>query len=59
MGVGAFKGWDDVERYIKVSTITKPDPENHIRYQKMFVLYREIYESLKDKFPRLAEIASN
>jgi len=59
MGVGAFKGWDEIERYIKVSTITKPDPENHIRYQKLFVLYREIYESLKDKFPRLAEIASN
>jgi xylulokinase len=59
MGVGAFKRWDEVERYIKVSTITKPDPENHIRYQKLFVLYREIYESLKDKFPRLAEIAAS
>jgi len=59
MGVGAFKRWDEVERYIKISTITKPDPENHMRYQKMFGLYREIYESLKDKFPRLAEIAAN
>jgi xylulokinase len=56
MGVGAFKRWDEVERYIKISTITQPDPENHARYQKMFVLYREIYESLKDLFPRLAEV---
>jgi xylulokinase len=59
MGVGAFKRWDEVERYIKISTITQPDPENHIRYQKLFGLYREIYESLKDKFPRLAEIAAS
>ncbi len=55
MGVGAFKQWDEVERYIKISTITQPNPENHIRYQKLFKLYREIYESLKDIYPRLAE----
>ena len=55
MGVGAFKQWDEIERFINVSTITQPDPENHARYQKLFVLYREIYESLKDIFPRLAE----
>ncbi|MBN1535558.1 MAG: FGGY-family carbohydrate kinase [Anaerolineales bacterium] len=55
MGVGAFKRWDEIERYIKISTITEPDPENHIRYQKLFKLYREIYESLKGTFPRLAE----
>ncbi len=59
MGVGAFQRWDEVERYIKISTITHPDPENHIRYQKLFKLYREIYESLKDIFPRLAEIAAS
>ena len=57
MGVGAFKRWDEIEHYIKISSITQPDPENHIRYQKLFGLYREIYDSLKDKFPRLAEIA--
>jgi xylulokinase len=55
MGVGAFKQWDEVERYIKISTITQPNTENHIRYQKLFKLYREIYDSLKDIYPRLAE----
>jgi xylulokinase len=57
MGVGIFKTWEEIERYIKISDITLPDLENHIRYQKMFSIYREIYESLKDKYPRLAEIA--
>ncbi|MGD0574981.1 MAG: FGGY-family carbohydrate kinase [Anaerolineales bacterium] len=58
MGVGAFTRWDEIERYIRIATITQPDPANHAHYQKMFVLYREIYEALKDKFPRLAEDAS-
>lgn len=58
MGVGAFTRWDEIERYIRIATITQPDPANHAQYQKMFVLYREIYEALKDKFPRLAEDAS-
>jgi xylulokinase len=58
MGIGAFSRWDEIERYIRITSITKPDPANHARYQKMFVLYREIYEALKDKFPRLAEAAS-
>ncbi|NMC79910.1 MAG: FGGY-family carbohydrate kinase [Chloroflexi bacterium] len=57
MGIGAFKGWGEIEKYIKVAHVTEPNPQNHARYQKLFVLYREIYESLKDKFPRLAEAA--
>ncbi len=56
MGVGAFSGWHEIEKYIRISTVTEPDMDNHARYDKMFVLYREIYESIKDKFPRLAEI---
>ena len=58
MGVGAFKEWEEIERYIKIAKVIHPNAENHIRYQKMFRLYREIYESLKDKFPRLADIAA-
>jgi len=55
MGVGAFTRWDEIERYIKISTITQPNLENHARYLGLFGLYREIYEALKDKFPRLAK----
>jgi xylulokinase len=57
MGVGAFTRWDEIERYIKISTITQPDMEKHVLYQKMFSLYREIYSALKETFPRLAEAA--
>jgi xylulokinase len=58
MGVGAFHGWDEIERYISISTVTVPDMTNHARYDSLFELYREIYESLKDKFPRLLKIAN-
>lgn len=55
MGVGVFTRWDEIERYIKISTITQPDMEKHAFYRKMFSLYREIYSALKETFPRLAE----
>lgn len=55
MGVGAFGDWGEIERYITVAGVTRPDQANHERYQKLFGLYRELYESLKDKFPRLGE----
>lgn len=59
MGVGAFTGWDDIERYIKVSTVTQPDMKKHAMYQQMFALYQEIYLALKDKFPRLTAVAGH
>lgn len=57
MGVGAFENWSDIERYIAISTVTEPNLANHAHYQKLFALYREIYEALKDKYPRLASNA--
>jgi xylulokinase len=54
MGIGVFKDWGEIERYIKISAVTKPNLECHERYQKLFSLYREIYQALKDKYPRLS-----
>ncbi len=54
MGVGAFDQWSDIERYITISAVTEPNFEHHARYQQLFALYREIYEALKEKYPRLA-----
>lgn len=53
MGVGAFRDWGEIERYIEIAAVVEPDPERHVRYQGLFALYREIYEALKDKYPRL------
>ncbi len=53
MGIGEFKEWDEIEHYIQVSQVVKPNMEYHAYYQQRFLIYREIYEALKDKYPRL------
>jgi len=55
MGVGAFKDWSEIERYIEISAVVEPDMKNHQRYQHLFMLYREIYEALKEMYPRLTK----
>ena len=59
MGINAFKSWDEIERYIKISTVTEPNLENHARYEQLFQIYLEVYQSLKDKFPRLLRISGS
>jgi xylulokinase len=54
MGIGVFQDWGEIERYINISAVTEPDPERHKRYQQLFSLYREIYQALKDMYPRLS-----
>lgn len=52
-GVGAFKDWSEIEKYIEIATVTQPIPENHARYQRLFRIYREVYENLKCVYPEL------
>jgi xylulokinase len=54
-GIGVFQDWDEIEKYIQVSTITQPNMVNNARYMHLFKLFREIYERLKDLYPQLSE----
>ena len=54
MGVEAFKEWEEIEKFIEISQVTHPNPENHERYEALFTIYREVYENLKDTYPKLA-----
>ena len=54
MGVGVFTDWSQIERFITVRSVTQPDPQRHATYMKAYALYRDLYESLKPLFPRLA-----
>jgi xylulokinase len=53
MGIGAFGRWSDVSRYVTVGDVVEPNPATHGRYNGLYPLYREIYERLKDLYPRL------
>ncbi len=53
MGIGQFKEWGEIERFIRVSSVVTPDPKAHERYKELFHVYRGLYESLKGVFPVL------
>jgi xylulokinase len=57
-GVGIFQDWGEIEKYIQISTITQPNPENQRRYAELFKIYREVYENLKCTYPELARAAT-
>ncbi len=56
MGIGAFTSWSEIEKYITISHVTQPRLEEHAQYQQRFALYRQLYESNKSHFRRLAKI---
>ncbi len=58
MGVGGFRDWNEIEKFIEVSTVTAPALQNQECYQALFKIYREVYENLKLTYPKLAEIPS-
>lgn len=55
-GVGVF---DDLfskgEELARVKKVIHPDPERHKLYTSLYQIYRELYESLKASFDKLAE----
>lgn len=57
-GVGIFESWDEIERFITVGSVTQPDRRNHERYQRVFEVYLQAYESLRELYPRLSESVS-
>jgi xylulokinase len=57
-GVGLFQDWQEIELFIKVATVTMPDKKNHVRYKKLFEVYREVYEKLKSTYPTLIRAVS-
>jgi xylulokinase len=59
MGVGVFTEWQEIDKFIEIENVTQPNLENHKRYQELFLIYREIYENLKDTYPKLARATTS
>jgi len=56
VGVGMYRDFDDaVKQTIRITRTHEPDEAAHMRYKRLFPLYLETYERLKDLFPRLGE----
>ena len=58
-GIGVFRDWHEIERYIRIEAVTEPDMENYALYQGLFTIYRQIYENLKTTYPELVRLAES
>jgi xylulokinase len=46
MGTGAFAGWDEIERFVRVGDVVAPDPATHEAYRDLYAAYRALYPAL-------------
>ena len=44
------------EQFVKVRMIIRPDTKNHLKYQELYGLYKETYQTLKPLFPKRMEL---
>jgi xylulokinase len=54
MGIGAFSNWEEIEKFIHFRTKTTPNLERHEKYKVLFELYRELYQTNRQNFRKLA-----
>ncbi len=45
IGIGAFRGWDEIERFVEVGEVV--EPRNHERYERPYRDFRALYPALK------------
>lgn len=44
------------EQFVKVRMIIRPDNKNYLKYQELYALYKETYQTLRPLFPKRMEI---
>lgn len=53
LGQGEYENLEKIaEKFANIRMIIKPDKENHKKYEYMYELYRDTYQSLKEMFVR-------
>ncbi len=52
-GVGLFKDFAGISRYVAAGRLFEPEPKTAAVYDRAYANYREIYERLKTLYPRL------
>jgi len=52
MAGGVFNDWSEIDRFLASAVIDEPNPANTPVYDRGYAVYRELYERLKDLFPK-------
>ena len=54
--VGLYKNWSDINKLSGNYKIIKPQIDFKNYYKKKFLIYRKLYENLKDLFPLFQDL---
>ncbi|MET3696971.1 xylulokinase [Bacillus oleivorans] len=58
IGVGEFESWSDIDRFIKIEEVIKPNPENGNRYKTLYEVYRSVYPKLLKEQHILSDLSN-
>lgn len=53
VGVGAFSGFESIEKFTKTDSIQKPDSKNHAYYNGVYPVFKQAYKQLEEIFSQL------
>ncbi len=56
VGAGVFGGFDVIDRFITIESVTEPNPDNRKQYEKMMPIFEQAYHALVEVYERLAEL---
>lgn len=59
VATGVFKDFSVAKNWVEYIEPMEPSPVNHTRYMEYFMLYKKIYEHVKDDFKELACLRGN
>lgn len=54
MGTGSLDDWRSIERFVRLDRSFEPRTEHFDTYRRLYGVYRESYERLRDLYPRLS-----
>jgi len=57
IGVGAADHWDGIARFVRPAGTVEPIPKNIARYDAVYGLYRDTYDTLKPLYPRFSALS--
>ncbi len=54
--LGLYKNWNDINKLSGSFEIIKPQKNLNNHYKKKYIIYRKLYENLKDLFPAFKDL---
>jgi xylulokinase len=56
VGIGLYSGFDIAEDLVQVRSVEEPDPKRAQRYEELYQVFKQAYESLVNVYDRIAAL---